>query len=146
MLCPLILYVSGMTYSLTWTLQMEIDFGLRISHKTIRYVLEKHKYISRVARKKPVLSAQNVEKRLRFATKHVSLSPEYWDDVIFLDEMKIMLCYHDGSQRVWRKPLTALENKNLIPPDIQIREKCVQSIADIVLKRNKGVISYLKFF
>ena len=26
-----------------------------------------------------------------------------------------MLYYHDGAQRVWRKPLTALENKNLIP-------------------------------
>ena len=26
-----------------------------------------------------------------------------------------MLSYHDAPQRVWRKPLTALENKNLIP-------------------------------
>ena len=26
-----------------------------------------------------------------------------------------MLYYFDGPQRVWRKPLTALENKNLIP-------------------------------
>ena len=26
-----------------------------------------------------------------------------------------MLYYHDGSQRVWCKLLTALENKNLIP-------------------------------
>ena len=25
-----------------------------------------------------------------------------------------MLYYHDRPQRVWRKPLTALENKNLI--------------------------------
>ena len=36
-------------------------------------------------------SAQNVKKRLRFATQHVSLPPEYWDDVIFSDKMKIML-------------------------------------------------------
>ena len=28
---------------------------------------------------------------------------------------KKKLYYHDASQRVWRKPLTALENKNLIP-------------------------------
>ena len=28
---------------------------------------------------------------------------------------KIMLYYHDGPQGVWRKPLTALENKYLIP-------------------------------
>ena len=62
-----------------------------------------------------MLSAQNVEKRLRFATEHVSLPPEYWDDVIFSDETKIMLYYHDRPQRVLRKPLTALENKNLIP-------------------------------
>ena len=50
--------------------------------------------------KKPLLSAQNVEKRLRFATEHVSLPPEYWHDVIFSDETKIMLYYHDGLQRV----------------------------------------------
>lgn len=96
-------------------LQMEKDFGLRVSHETIRNVLQKHKYSSRVARKKPLLSAQNVEKRLRFATEYISLPLEYWDDVIFSDETKIMLYYHDGPQRVWRKPLTALENKNLIP-------------------------------
>ena len=96
-------------------LQVEKDLGLRVSHETIRNVLEKHKYSSRVARKKPLLSAQNVEKRLRFATEHVSLPPEYWDDVIFSDETKIMLYYHDRPQRVLRKPLTALENKNLIP-------------------------------
>ena len=77
--------------------------------------LKKHKYSSRAARKKPQLLAQNIEKILHFATEHVSLSPEYWDDVIFTDETKIMLYYHDRPQRVWRKPLTALKNKNLIP-------------------------------
>lgn len=40
---------------------------------------------------------------------------EYWDDVIFCDESKIMLYYNDGPPRVWRKPLTALENRNVIP-------------------------------
>ena len=29
--------------------------------------------------------------------------------------MKIMLYYHDRPQKVWRKPLIALENKNLVP-------------------------------
>ena len=66
-----------------------------------------------MARKNTLLSAQNVEERLRFAMKHMSLSPEYWDDVIFLYETKIIRYYHDGLQRVWRKPLTALENKKL---------------------------------
>ena len=57
----------------------------------------------------------NVEKRLQFANEHVSLPPKYWDDVISLGDSKIMLCYHNGSQKVWCKPLTAVENKNLIP-------------------------------
>ena len=77
--------------------------------------LKKHKYYSRAARKKPQLLAQNIEKRLHFATEHVLLPPEYWDDVIFSDETKIMLYYHDGPQRVWCKALTTLKNKNLIP-------------------------------
>ena len=34
----------------------------------------------------------------RFATEHVSLPPKYWDDVIFSDQTKIMLYYHDGPQ------------------------------------------------
>jgi len=40
---------------------------------------------------------------------------EYWDDVIFGDETKIMLFYNDGPSRVWRKPLSALEKQNIIP-------------------------------
>ena len=68
------------------SLQVEKDLLLRVSHETIRNVLEKHKYSSKVTRKKPLLSAQNVEKSLRFSTEHVSLPPEYWDDVIFSNE------------------------------------------------------------
>ena len=49
------------------------NLELRISHETIRNVLEKHRYSSRVTWKKPLLSTQNVENRLRFATEHVSL-------------------------------------------------------------------------
>ena len=40
---------------------------------------------------------------------------EYWDDVIFCDETKMMLFYNDGPSRVWRKPLSALEKQNIIP-------------------------------
>ena len=75
-------------------IQVEKDLGLHVSHETIRSVLQKLKYSSRVARKKPLLSAQNVKKRLRFATEYVLLPPEYWHDVIFSDETKIMLYYH----------------------------------------------------
>ena len=49
---------------------------------------------------KLLLSAQKVKKRLRFATQHVLLPPEYWDDVIFSDVMKIMLGLYI-QQRSW---------------------------------------------
>ena len=61
------------------------------------------------------MSAQIVKKRLRFATEHVSLPPEYCDGVILSDEVKITLFYNDQPQRISHKPLTAPENKNLIP-------------------------------
>ena len=90
---------------------MEKYLGLRVSRETITNVLEKHNYSSKVARNKTPTGST----KLRFATEHVSLPPEYWGDVIFSEKMKIVLYYHDGPQRVWRKTLTALENKNLIP-------------------------------
>ena len=74
---------------------MKKDLRLRVSPETIRNVIKQLKHSSRVDREEPLLSAQNVEKRLRFATKHVSLDPEYWD------ETKIMLYSHDGQQSVW---------------------------------------------
>ena len=80
---------------------MKNDLGLRISHETIKNVHEIQKYSSIVTRKKPLLLSQNAENRLRFPTEHVALPPaEYWDDVIFSDETKIILYYHDGSQIV----------------------------------------------
>ena len=36
----------------------------------------------------------------------------YRGDVIFCNEIKIMLQYNDGPPKVWQKQLTALENNN----------------------------------
>lgn len=87
----------------------------QVSHETIRQVLHKNKYSSRIARKKPLLSEINLHKRLTFALHHIAQPAEFWNDVIFCDETKIMLHYNDGPQTVWRKPNTALHAKNTIP-------------------------------
>jgi len=55
-----------------------------------------HKYHSRVARKKPMLSASNIEKRLTFAIEMKHQPEDYWNNVIFCDETKMMLYYNDG--------------------------------------------------
>ena len=92
-----------------------------------------------MARKKLLLSAQSVKKR--FATEHVSLLPEHGDDVIFSDETKIMLHYQDGPQRVWSKPLTVLENINLIPT-IKFRKYSVM-VWGCISSKGVGVIRIL---
>nr|pir transposase - fruit fly (Drosophila melanogaster) transposon element S [Drosophila melanogaster] len=88
---------------------------LTVSHETVRQVILRHRYSSRVARKKPLLSEINIEKRHSFAVSMMDHAEEYWDDVIFCDETKMMLFYNDGPSRVWRKPLSALETQNIIP-------------------------------
>jgi len=96
-------------------LDLKNDCNKTVSHKTIRKVLNTHKYSSHVARKKPLLSAINIDRRLKFSIANANRPAEYWNDVIFCDETKIMLYYHDGPSKVWRKPNTALKQKNIIP-------------------------------
>nr|AAA88882.1 Tc1-like transposase [Drosophila virilis]CAA89219.1 Tc1-like transposase [Drosophila virilis] len=96
-------------------LDLKNDCNKTVSHETVRKVLKMHKYSSQIARKKPLLSAVNIQRRLNFSITNVNKPAEYWDDVIFCDETKIMLYYHDGPSKVWRKPNTALEQKNIIP-------------------------------
>ena len=51
--------------------QLKNDCNLNVSHETVRKVLLKHKYSSRIARKKPLLSSTNIEKRVNFATSYI---------------------------------------------------------------------------
>lgn len=101
----------------TRTLARELkeECGIVVSHETVRQTILQHKYFSRSARKKPLLSSANVEKRLSFATMLISEPVDYRDDVIFCDETKMMLYYNDGPTIVWRKALTSLEKRNIIP-------------------------------
>ena len=52
-----------------------------------------------------------------------------------------MLYYHDGPQRVWRKPLTALENNNLIPT-VEFGKLSVM-VWDCISSKGVGVIRIL---
>ena len=61
--------------------------------------------------KKPAVCTK-YRKKITICYQHVSFPPEYWDDVIFSDERKIMLYYHDEPQRAWPKTLKALEKKS----------------------------------
>lgn len=95
--------------------ELKEELGVVVCHETVRQTLIRNKYSSRAARKKEILSAANVEKRLSFATLNVLHPNDYWDNVIFCDETKMMLYYNDGPSRVWRRPLTSLKQQNIIP-------------------------------
>lgn len=83
--------------------ELQKECGIAVSHETIRQVIKRNQYTSRVARKKPLLSSENIEKRLKFSRKYIGEPNDFWIDVIFCDETKMMLYYNDGPNRVWRK-------------------------------------------
>lgn len=93
--------------------QAEKRFGKVTSVETIRNILRKNNFHGRVPRKKPYISKQNRQKRLRFAIAHINRSYDFWKTVIFADESKYNIFGSDGSNFVWRQPNTELNLKNL---------------------------------
>lgn len=91
------------------------DFsGKEVNSSTIRKRLIKNNYVSRVARRKPLLSRVNRDKRLAFARKFVNKELDFWKRVIFIDEKKFNLYNSDTKQvRVRRKPNTELNKENV---------------------------------
>ncbi|KAJ4426519.1 hypothetical protein ANN_27333 [Periplaneta americana] len=83
-----------------------------MSNQTIRRVLWKHGYHGKVPRKKPFISESNRIKRLLFANEHVSKEEDYWDRVIWFNEMRINLFGSDGCNRVWRKGNNIFQHDN----------------------------------
>lgn len=72
-------------------------------YKTVRKVLKIHKHSSKIAWKKSLFSALNIEKRINFTIVHVNKPAEYWDDIVFCDETKIMVHHHEEPTEVYRK-------------------------------------------
>ena len=87
--------------------------GTPISAQTVRRSWKNTGYNSRTAVSKPYISEVNRKKRLEFASKYVTMPDNYWDDVVFTDESKFNIFGNDRKQKVWRKPNTELEKKNL---------------------------------
>lgn len=91
------------------------DFGKDVHPKTVRRMLHEAGYNSRVARRKPLISATNRKKRMSYAKQFGNEPCSFWDQVLFSDESKFNIFQSDGHSRVWRKPNTAYNEKNLKP-------------------------------
>lgn len=85
----------------------------KVHPETIRRVLRDNGYHNRIARRKPYINERNRKRRLQFAKEYIEKPVSWWQDVIFCDESKFKIFGSDGKERVWRKPNTELEVKNL---------------------------------
>ncbi len=65
--------------------------GKKICEATLRKSLRTQGLNGRVACRKPLLSAVNIKKRLRFAKTYQHWTPEDWENVLFTDETKMEL-------------------------------------------------------
>lgn len=85
------------------------NLKLDVTTKTIRNRLKNANIKSRIAVKKPYVTADNVKKRLQWAKDHKDWTSEQWKSVLFSDESKITLRWN-GQRIVWRR-----KNEKFLP-------------------------------
>lgn len=95
--------------------QVQKITGQYVNPECIRRILRKRGYNGRVPRLKPLLSAANQEKRVRFAEEHRNKDLEFWRSCIFTDECKFTIFTSDGRGKVWRKACKAFDIKHTVP-------------------------------
>lgn len=99
------------------------NLRLDVTPKTIRNRLKDANFKSRVAIKKPYITAANIKKRLQWAKDHKDWTIEQWKHVVFSDESKITLRW-SGQRLVWRRQ----------------NEKFLQECANAVVKNDKSIM------
>lgn len=95
------------------TVQVEKHLGKSVCAETVRLVLRKNGYNSRVARIKPYISPKNQKLRMEFAQRFQGMKFDFWKNVIFADESKYNVFGSDGKIRVWRKKNEELKAINV---------------------------------
>ncbi|KAL7723160.1 hypothetical protein ACLKA6_019931, partial [Drosophila palustris] len=93
--------------------EVSTGLGKKCCDETVRRVLRAHDLNGRVARNKPFISPKNRLARLTYAKTHLSMTPDFWNTVIFADESKFNIFGSDGNAYVWRKANTELQKQNL---------------------------------
>lgn len=85
-----------------------------VSTQTVRNLLKDDGFQAVVKKKKPFLSKQHREARLKFAQKYRNGTVEDWKRVIWSDETKINRSGSDGRHYVWKKKGEPLQVPNLL--------------------------------
>lgn len=75
---------------------------VKVSESTLRKALHENGIYSRIAKKKPYLSAVHTKKRLAFAKKYKAWLREQWRKVLWTDEASFEIGKNSRVIRVWR--------------------------------------------
>ena len=99
--------------------RLQADFGnvtgVNLSLSTVKRRLADAGLHGRVARKKPMLSDKNKEKRVKFARKRQSWDADKWGKVLWSDEKRFNLFQSDGPTYVRRPDGMALDPRYVKP-------------------------------
>lgn len=77
---------------------------LYVSKMTICRRIKDLGLAARAVRKIPYVSRANITKRMTFYQKHAMKDVNFWKTILWSDECKIEMKYHNGKMHVWRKP------------------------------------------
>lgn len=78
--------------------------GVKRSASTVRRILHAKGYQGRIARRKPLLSTINIQRRSHWAQSMKSHPLDFWHSVIFTDESQFEQFSTKRRQWVWRRP------------------------------------------
>lgn len=84
-------------------LRVQFNGMKRVERSTISRVLKKHGINSYSVTKKPLLTALQKQKRLKWALEHRNWTEKDWERVVFTDESVFRSHNSSKYQRVWRK-------------------------------------------
>ena len=89
--------------------------NIEVSTKTIRRNLHEMQIFSRIPARKPLLSDQQREQRLRWCIQKRNWTVRKWKSVIWSDESRFTIFANDGPGHVWRTPGTRFNIANMVP-------------------------------
>mgnify|MGYP002714486422 CR=1 FL=1 len=95
------------------TVSEELASHMDVSANTVRKYIPMLEYGARIARRKPLLSKKNKNKRRLWANKMVKMPTDYWRKVIFSDECRFSQFNDAYRTYVYRKKNQAYQTKRL---------------------------------
>ena len=95
--------------------EIKIDLAISnigVSNQLIRNRLHELEYYGRIKRKVPLISAKNRKRRFAYSKEYRIGHPDYWKNVMYVDEKKFQLVMKPRKRYVWRRKNMAYEPGN----------------------------------